>query len=125
MAEDDRFLQLRTTQIEEPVLQPDFLVGDFGRTGQERRRLRLVEDRQLRDDQFDLAGEQFRIDQFLPTRDDFALYLDDVFVAQRAGRGEHFCAIVGVDDDLRQAVTITQINEHQSAVVSSRIHPTA
>ena len=122
VAQDDVVLQPRPAQIEIAVLEAHVfghrrLVGD-----RKRRRLRLVQDRQLADDDFDLAGRELRVDRVGGAPPHPPADADDELRAQALGLG-HQRLVVLVEDDLRDAGAIADVDEQQSAQVADAVHP--
>ena len=122
MPQDDVGLQPRTTQVEIAVLETHVfrhrrLVGD-----RERRRLRFVQHRELRDDDFDLAGRQLRIDGLRRAAPHLAHDADDELGPQPLGLG-HQRLVVLVEDDLRDAGAVADVDEQQPAQIAHAMHP--
>ena len=122
MAQDDVVLQPRTAQVEIAILQPHVfrhrrVVGD-----RKRRRLRLVEQRQLRDDHLDFAGRQLRIHRLGRSAAHRAADADDELGSQALGLG-HQRLVVLVEDDLRDAGAVADVDEQQPAEVAHAMHP--
>ena len=73
---------------------------------------------------FDLAGPHVRVDRALGTRAHEALDLEDILGADALRLGEDFRP-VGVENDLQQALPITQIDEDYAAMVTPPVNPAA
>ncbi|MNQ77402.1 hypothetical protein D3C85_922680 [compost metagenome] len=120
-AQDDVLVQGLAAQIQEAVLEADFL-----------RILRLAKDRQRQfggfrqhfngqDADFDLAGGQVGVGGFGRAADHFAVDLDDAFGAQAL---DSFKARrLRVQHQLGQAVVVAQVDEQQAAVVALAVNP--
>ena len=120
-AQHDVRMHMLAPQIEEAIGEPHVL-GIVGvAVDRERQRLGDRLHRQFGDHQLDLAGRQLRIDRVGRAGDDLAGDGDDAFEPQRVDRGEERRR--HVDDALRDAVMIAQIDEQQLAVVALAVDP--
>ena len=117
--------QARTAQIEIAVLQAYVLrhrrvVGD-----RERRRLRLVEQRQLPHDHFHFAGLELGIDRLVGAAADRAFDADHELGAQALGLG-HQRLVVLVEDHLRDAArSRTSMNSRPPRSRTRCTHPSS
>jgi hypothetical protein len=117
----DVLLHARAAEVQVPVLQTDVLrhrriVGDG-----KRRRLRVVEETDLRRGDLDLTGRNLRVDRVGGPRLDPAEHRHHELRAQ-ALRLRHE-RIVVADDDLRDAVAIAQVEEQQRAEIADAVDP--
>src|SRR5581483_1118751 len=116
-----------TTQIEVAILQTRFFGnfrGGFGVVNLERQRLGHVQDfERLRHD-FDFAGGNFGIVRAGRTLTDFAGDADDTFAAQRRRLFEKFLRQIGrVENGLRAAFAVADINENEASQIAARVDP--
>jgi hypothetical protein len=114
--------QARAAEIQVAVLQAHVfrdrrLVGD-----RKRRRLRLVEDGQLLDDDLDLAGLELGIGRLGRAAPHAAGDADHVLRAQPLGL-RHLRRVVVVEDDLRDARAVAHVHEQQAAEVAYPVDP--
>ena len=77
MAERERSLQRRPSQIERPVPEPQALVDGVALLERERRRIGVGEDLELSHGELDLAGWEIRVDVLR------------IAAGDRAGGGDH------------------------------------
>ena len=124
MTQDQGLLHGRTPQVDKAVLQTQFFVGKIGLRRKERRRLALVQDFHLTSLDVDFAGGELQILHVGGTGDDFAGHANHVFVSKRSCNRVHF-RIRRTENDLRNSITVTQINEDQPAKVPIGINPSA
>jgi hypothetical protein len=122
MAQDDVAGQPRTPQVEVAVLQPHVLrygtlVGD-----RKRRRLRLVQNGELADDDFHLAGGELGIDRLRRAPLHASLDPDDEFGAEPLPL-VHQRLVVLVENDLRDAAAIAHVHEQQPAEIAHPVDP--
>ena len=119
-------LHPRAAQVEIAIAQPNVLVGLFVGRDDERRRLRAVEDDQLPDRDFHLAGRKARILRAGGAALHQPAHLDHELAAQlfsrRKGQRRRIVG-VGVEDELGEAVAVTQVDEDQPAVIAPPMHP--
>jgi hypothetical protein len=108
-------------QVEKAVGQPHVL-GIVG-VGVDRQRQRLGGrlHRQLGNRQLDLAGRQVRVDRVGRAGDDTTGDGDHAFQPQRVGRREQRRR--HIDDALRHAVMVAQVDKQELAVVALAMHP--
>ncbi len=123
MAQSEVVLHLFAAQVEIAVLQPHLFVRDglFGR--RERRRLRLVQQQQLLDDDLDLAGGHVRVFQAVATTTHAALNGDDVLRARCLGLGVGLARNLLVGDDLGDSCAVAQIQKDEVPVVAAPVDP--
>jgi hypothetical protein len=122
VTQDDVVLQPRATEIEIAVLEADVfrhrrLVGDG-----KRRRLGFVQHGKPADDNLDFAARQLRIDRLgrsPPNRPDHA---HDELGPQPLGFVDERL-VVHVEDDLRHAGAIADVDEEQPAQIAHAMHP--
>ena len=121
-AQREVVLHLGAAQVEVAVLQAHLFVGDGVFGGREGRRLGFVEQQQLVGDDFDLAGGHVGVFEARAAAADVAFDGDDVLGARGVGlvvRG----ADLLVDDDLRDAGAVAQVEEDEVAVVAAAVDP--
>ena len=126
MAQDDVLLHLGAAQVEITVLEAHLLIHVDIVLDVEGRRLRLVEDAQLRADDFHLARLDVRVDGLLAARAHLATHGDAELIAQGLRLVER--PLVHrrlVKNDLNKAGTVAHIDEDESAVVAPSRHPAA
>ena len=121
MAHADVALHARAAQVEVAVLEAQSLVDVVVGVYRERRHLRTIEHVQAIDADLDVAGRQPRVLGSGRPLANAAAHADDVFVAQLLGLGE--AGLLRVEDDLRDAVAIAQVDEDQAAVIAAAIDP--
>ncbi len=118
-------LQARAAEVDEAVPQPQLFGRQLGRAGLERRRFALVEDFERLGPQVDFARCELGIDHVRGPGDDFSRDADHVFAAKAAGRCVHLGPFVGIEHDLRLAVAVAEVDEHEPAVVAIPFDPAA
>ena len=111
-------------QVEVAVLQADVLARVLVRV--ERQRLGLVEQLDLRGDDFDLAGADLRVDALAAAHgagDAQAILVADL----RGGRDDRGIAggVRRFGDDLHDAFVVAQVDEAQAAEVAGDVGPAA
>ena len=121
MAQDQVALQGRTPQVEVAVFHAQVVTAVRDLLDGEGRDLGFVEHRDAAGRDFDVARGHLGVLRL--ALDDLALDLDDPFAAQAGGRLAGFGGGVLLDDDLRQAVTVAQVDEGHGAEVSDFLHP--
>ena len=89
----------------------------------ERQRLRARDDLELVDLQLDLAGRQVRVDGLGRARGDLAFGAEDELVADAVRDLGRFGRALGVDHKLREAALVSQVDEHEPAVVAAACGP--
>ena len=82
-----------------------------------------VEDRQGACDEFDIAGGQFGVFGAVPASHDLARDLYDPFRAEVFCRGVCGLVELRVEDDLRDAGAVAQVDEDERAVVAAAVYP--
>lgn len=87
------------------------------------KRLALVEQRQLAAANFHLPGDELGVFETGTTREDFTRHLDDIFTAEAAGDGLHVGRSVSLEDDLGDAVPVTQVDEDNPLVIAVAVYP--
>jgi len=95
---------------------------DVGVDG-ERRSLRGVEDGDGGGLELDVAGGEFWVLGAIPTSDDLAPDLDDVFVADAGGGGGGLRGVFGVEDDLDDAGGVAEVDEDEATVITASVDP--
>jgi hypothetical protein len=112
---------LRTAQIQHTVRQTRGF-GQIVIIQLESRRDRSVQDFDLVANDFNLARAQIRIDRALRTSLNAAGNAQAVLITDTFGhfKGLH---VVRVDDNLRQTLTVAQINENHTPVVAATMYP--
>ena len=121
MAQREIVVRLRAAQVEIPEAQPrlfcrvDFI---FDREG---RRLGIVQDMQLRRNQFDFSAGQFRIG-FLAL-EDLAFHGDHEFAARLLGFRMRHRLCLFVEDHLYDAGAVAHVEKEQIAEVAPPRHP--
>ena len=119
--QDHVALQRRTPQVEVAVFHAQVVaaVGDL--LDGEGRGLGFVEDDDPLGRHFDVARGHLGI--FRRTFDDAARNLHDVFAAQRRSRLAHLGGRVLLDDHLREAVAVAQVDEGHGSEIAHLLHP--
>jgi len=82
-------------------------------------------DNQLGRTDFDFARSDVRIHEPFTSQTHDTVCLDDVFVAERTGQFVSFGTVGRVEDNLNQAVTVSDVDEDQPAVVTVIVDPAA
>ena len=119
-------MHLGAAQVEIAILEAHLLIHIDIILNVEGRRLRLVEDAQLRADDFHLARLDVRVDRLLATRAHLAAHGDAELIAQGLRLMER--PLVHrrlVKDDLHEAGAVTHVDEDESAVIAPSRHPAA
>jgi hypothetical protein len=88
-----------------------------------RGRRRVIQCRKLQREQFDLAGRHVWINSALRSWPDSTLDREHEFTANALCLREHLW-LVGIEDNLKQAFAIAQIDEYHASVVTATVHPT-
>ena len=125
MAKLHRLLQLRPPQIDVAILEPQFLVRNVIARRLERGRFTFVVQDEFPGTNLDLARWNFRIDSVRRSQREDAVCLDDVFVAKCPGQLVSLGTVFRIEDNLKQAVAVTQVDENQPAVVAVAVDPAA
>ena len=112
---------LGAAQIEIAIAQARLFVRGQFVFDHERRRLRRVQNAQLAGDDFDFAGGEIGI-RFLPLHHAPGDG-DDKFRAQFLGARVRGGVLLLVEDNLRQARAVAQINKNQIAEVAPPVDP--
>jgi hypothetical protein len=119
MANLEVLRHFRSAKIKISKLKPKIFVHIFfvQRVG---RCFGFVEDSESDGLEFHFPGCQFRIDGSFGTRNDFAFHGYDKLRSKGVAFGECFW----IDDDLRESLSITEINEDEASMVTSGVYPT-
>ena len=118
-------MHFRTAQVKIAVLKPHLFRRNLRRRRQERDGLRTVENDEFGRFDFNFARGHVGIDQTLGARENFARDLNDVFVMNRLDEFEELRVFRDVEDRLRFAVTVANIDKKHPAVVARGVDPTA
>ena len=119
--QDQRPLQRRPAQVEVAVFHAQVVAAVRLLLDREGRNVRAVEDHERIGRDLDLARGQLGILRL--AFDDAARHLQDEFAAQFGGRPAGLFGRVLLDDDLRQAVAVAQVDEGHGAQVAHLLHP--
>ncbi len=122
-AQHDIALHVRAPQVDVAVFQARVFLHVDGFFHGERRRARFVQDPDLLGYQLHFAGFERGIHGFGRACGNAAFDSDDVLGAQRFGLGVEFRAAIGVEDNLRNAVAVAQMNEDDAAQIAAAMHP--
>ena len=126
MTQDHIRLHLGAAQIEVAIAQTDHLVHIDAILNIERRRLCLVENPQLADDDLDLPCCHVRIDRLRTACAHRAAHTENELRAQRLRLVERpLCHCRLIEDDLHKSRAVTHIDKDQPAVVTAARHPAA
>jgi hypothetical protein len=110
--------------VEVAVLEPEALIDRLVRfVDVERRRLGLGQDVDLARLQLDLAGRHARVLRPGQPASDLSGGRDDELVAHPTRRLVRLRRVRLVDDDLRDPVAVTDVQEDQLSVVATTVHP--
>jgi hypothetical protein len=124
MANAERLAHLRAAQVEVAVIQPLLLVHRIRLVRHEWRVGRTAEHLERLHAHFDLARRELRVGQPFTTRGDDAGGAEDPL---RAHRPRHLvrgrAAEVDIEDELREAVAVAEVDEHELAVVAVNVDP--
>ena len=121
MTQDHVAQQRCAAQIEVTVFHAQVVAAVRDLFDGERRNVRAVEDRQCVGRDLDLSGGHLRV--FRLAFDDAARHLKDEFASQLGGRAAGLFGRVLLDDDLRQAVAVAQIDEGHGPQIAHLLHP--
>ena len=125
-AEHEVLLHLRTAQIEVTILQANHLIDVDAILNVERRRLRLVQDAQLRADDLDLTRIDIRVDRLFAARTNLAAHGDAELITQGLRLVERaLCHRRFVEDNLHESGTVAHVDENQSTVIAAAGNPAA
>ena len=124
VAQDQSVLKGLAPQVEVTVMEPDVLVGQvIAELGDlERRRRAGIQDAGRGHLEFDGPGRELRVRHARGPGDHFAGDAQDVFAAEVVGDG-HEGRVVGLDDDLGEAVAVAEVHEDLVVVTPVGIHP--
>ena len=114
----------RPAEIQITITQADFLAELGVVLDLERQRLGTIQDFQALAIDLHLSGGQVGIFRPRRTASYPSLDLEDEFAAHPFRIGE-ILRLVGIENDLDQALTITQIDEDDPAMVAAAMHPAA
>ena len=129
VAHPERLLEGRAAEVEVPVLQALLFAGVDRVDHLERRGLALVEDRELDDVDLDLPSGKLRVLVAAAALDD-AAHADDPLAPQRSRevvRGARAVAVtaeIRIEDELRDALAVAEIDEDAAAVIAVARDPT-
>ncbi len=125
-ATDQGLLHFFAAKVQEAILQTQIFAGQIGLAGREGRRFGGRKDLEVFAANFDFTGFQFRVGFAFQSIGHHAADQDHAFVGHVAGLfDQRFVGFGWPDDDLGQSVTIPQIDENGSAMVSFAVHPSA
>jgi len=111
-------------QIKIAISQAKIFVGGRVFLDLERRSFRLGEEFEVARVNFDSAGWEIRVDHAFGADDDIAGDADDILAAQVRGDIHFFGGeIIGMKDDLRDAVAIAKVDEQDAAVIAVFFDP--
>jgi hypothetical protein len=113
----------RAAQVEVAVGEADRLVHLDVVADREGGRLGAGQDRHLLAVHLDRAGRQVRVDRALGAGAHRAGDFQHVFAAHLGGDGVRAGRRRGVEDDLREAVAVAQIDENQATVIAAARDP--
>ena len=116
-------LHLGAAEVDVAVLEADFLVGDGVFGGREGRRLRVVEEEEVVGDELDVAGGHVGIGEAFAAVAEDSRDGDDVLGARGFGLGVSFGGDFLVEDDLRDAGAVAEVEEDEVAVVAAAVDP--
>jgi hypothetical protein len=116
---------LGPAQVEVAVRQPQFLAGVNAVLDRERRRLARVEDFEVVRDYLDLAGREFGVGRALGPAANQSLDTNDKLGPQRMRRLGGVPVVFGVEDDLRHALAVADVDEHNTPKVAPGVNPAA
>ena len=126
VTQNDVLLHFRAAQVEIAVLQAHHFIYVNAVLDVERRRLRLVEDAQLRADDFHLARLDVRVHRFFAARAYRTANSDTEFVTQGFCLVERAAFHAGfIKDNLHKTGTVTHIHEYESTMVTTAGNPAA
>ena len=115
-------LHFSPAQVEVAVLQAHLFVGDGVFGGREGRRPGIVEQKEFAGDDFDLAGGHAGVFQAGGAAADFSFNGNNKFRTGGVGFGVGGRDLL-VNDDLRDAGAVAQIEEDEAAVVAAAVDP--
>jgi hypothetical protein len=119
----DIVLHFGTAQIEVAVLEADLFVLDGVFGGREGRNFGVVEDEELGGGDLDLAGFHLWVDDVGSAKADLTDGGDDVLGADVLGFGMALGRDFFVEDNLRDAVAVAQVEEDEVAVIAAAVDP--
>ncbi len=128
VADAERALERRAAEVEVAILEAFFLRGVEVVLDLEGRGVGLVEDRELDRVDLDLAGRQARV-HVRAAAEDRAADADDPLGSERLREVMRLLREIAVarelrvEDDLRDALTVAQIDEDAAAMVAVARHP--
>ena len=121
-AQADVALKARAAEVEPPVAEPQRLV-DVLLVELERERRGARDDRQLVDRELDGTGRHPVVDGLRRARDELAARLQHELVADLPRQRRRLRRPLGVDHELRDARAVTEVDEHEPAVVATARSP--
>ncbi len=121
MAQAKIALHPRAPKIEVTILESKIFVDGFLGVHLEWRHRRAIENFELPDRDLDVAGRKTRVLRARRTPADRTADAHDVFVSQMLGLRE--TGVLRMEDDLRDAFVISQIDENQAPVIPAPVYP--
>ena len=116
---------LRTAEVQVAVTQARVLSGFDAVLDLERRGLGAVEHLRVVDEDLDLAGGELGVHRVVAAVAHDAVHEDGPLGTHGLGDLEGVAVgVLGVEVDLRDALTVAQVAEDQAAVVAATAHPT-
>ena len=122
VAGDEGVGHFLAADVEVAVLEARVFGDHIALAGGEGGRVGLVDEFGGGDDDFDFAGDHFRVGLAFFAGADGAFDGDDVFVAESAADVVGFF-VVGMENDLRDALAIAEVDEGDAAVVAVSVDP--
>ncbi len=124
MTQNHRVAHRGAAQVKVPELHPEALVDARVIIDIEGRRLCSIQQRDRRRNNLDIASCEVRVRGSGRTASYRPLNADDIFVAETLRGGVTVRVPVGVERDLCQSISVTQVDENQTPVVPSAVDPT-
>ena len=122
---DEALRHLRATQVEVAVLEAQVFGGLDPVLDRERRRVRAVQDREGSRAHLDPSGREVRVHGVGAAGHDGPRDVDDELAPELLGEGED-CGVgqeLGVEDHLREARAVAEVDEYELAVVAAAVDP--
>ena len=123
-AQTQFFGHFRATQVNEAIAQTRFFTDVRVFVERERRRFSFVQNFQLITQHFDCTRSHVGIASTGRTQTYLTGHLDDVLTAYTVSSSKGFCTI-GIEYNLSQTFTVTDIKEDNPAMVSTTVYPAA
>ena len=125
MAQHQRVLHSGAAQVQISILQSNVFAGQFRNARINRRLIAFVEKRHLSRTDFDFSGRHVRVRLTNGSSANLARYLNDVLHFQPSRQFEQVFARFRGKCRLSNPVSVSEVDENQSALIANSVDPTA